>query len=980
MRIAPLALFHAAFFGVIVLVVPANGQVPTTVGTVSEVPLPGGLRAAVAAVGDRANPDRAQFFTEFIRRLYDTPFAVKADPRAPVLQAFLAQLKSGRGPADTIPLPLDTKFWTDVVFKKQAGVTADTLVASIAQSRNAALLYSGLLALDDATRAWIAEQPGLISEIVGRRAAAFFTVAAGLRVAPAGVQVPGGPAAEPVWQALVGRRPAEAGEFVRSLISSDEGRLAFFFGAMAQLNTAQLRFALSLDLNEVDRRVDASRRLYSVFERLWVGRALEQRVFVRPSFDPALLIFELDPDGDGSITLPGTRGLWTAVFAEVRQNTAKGTRQEGPGTITWDQPPDFPWLCEQVFKADAIEQRRHFMMVLFASRHATGVTKEMARDALDAIRAAGAYPVLTATLERAGVSDLAVFAAAARRAAEVTAIEDESRAYRSLAQYQGALAMIARAVTRGSLTSETATRLVSTLAAIPLNDRGDYEGGVVAWLGNWLDPNPQSTRKTRPSGPAADGSVDDVYESVAGPIEEDALRVLSGPQPSQPRMLDWEGTRYRIDFARAEAIRLTRSQGESSRPYLSSARTVLSIAEALGTRPTRETLQQQAQAFSRIARREGAEEDDESVAEMFASHRDTASALQRAARSGDLNAASRLAPTLRLIADELLARGLVEWTYAAALGPRDGISISAADAAARHDFGLRPASGNRAGVWQVPNESVDAAQRWRVSGSLLGLDATLARFSLIRLSMRILPQRPMVGEIDRRVFFDTLALIEPKSLSDADGATIVTAIRAGRARLNATRSTADVRAIADAIVLSPQRRTLLAWTVTHDPSRVAVFLSPIELFWLGAGDARVTNLDAWGAPAGPRTGCLCLRIVRARSWEIYAGRWNTGMIVSAFPDLNFRIAELLSDLHMPAALLAPVLMAATLDFVNSSTSRDQDDRRGLVEFVQALQSDRVEQYLALLTTDGPLVPVGQAPAGKDSSPSDSTIKFAGERR
>jgi hypothetical protein len=52
-----------------------------------------------------------------------------------------------------------------------------------------------------------------------------------------------------------------------------------------------------------------------------------------------------------------------------------------------------------------------------------------------------------------------------------------------------------------------------------------------------------------------------------------------------------------------------------------------------------------------------------------------------------------------------------------------------------------------------------------------------------------------------------------------------------------------------------------------------------------------------------------------------------------------------------------VLAAATLDLINHAISRDLDDRRGLVEFVHALPIDRAEQYLALLTTDGPLVPL-----------------------
>ena len=65
--------------------------------------------------------------------------------------------------------------------------------------------------------------------------------------------------------------------------------------------------------------------------------------------------------------------------------------------------------------------------------------RDSARDALDAVRGAGGYPALSATLERAGISDLGVYAAALRRAAAITAIEDETRAYRALAQYQGAL-------------------------------------------------------------------------------------------------------------------------------------------------------------------------------------------------------------------------------------------------------------------------------------------------------------------------------------------------------------------------------------------------------------------------------------------------------------------------------------------------------------------------------------------------------------
>ena len=111
----------------------------------------------------------------------------------------------------------------------------------------------------------------------------------------------------------------------------------------------------------------------------------------------------------------------------------------------------------------------------------------------------------------------------------------------------------------------------------------------------------------------------------------------------------------------------------------------------------------------------------------------------------------------------------------------------------------------------------------------------------------------------------------------------------------------------------------------------------------------------WGAPAEPRLGCLCLHLPDRRPLDALTGRWESGIFASGFADLNLRLAEMLGDLHMPAVLLASVLPPATADLIDTAVNRGPDDRRGLVEFVQGLQLDRMELYLALLTTDGPLV-------------------------
>lgn len=209
---------------------------------------------------------------------------------------------------------------------------------------------------------------------------------------------------------------------------------------------------------------------------------------------------------------------------------------------------------------------------------------------------------------------------------------------------------------------------------------------------------------------------------------------------------------------------------------------------------------------------------------------------------------------------------------------------------------------------------------------------------------------------------ETLALVEPAALNDDDRDTIVAAIERGRARLAALGTPLDALALAEEIRMSPARRSLLPWAMVHDPGAVDQFLSTGELLWLGLDRPATSHrLHAWGAPARPRLGCLCLRVVDPRPEEMFNGRWHSGVRMSAFPDLSLRLAELLAELRMPAPLLGPVLGPAILDFVNLVVSHDPDDRRGLVEFVQALRIDDVEQYLAALTTDGPLVPVGEAP-------------------
>ena len=95
-----------------------------------------------------------------------------------------------------------------------------------------------------------------------------------------------------------------------------------------------------------------------------------------------------------------------------------------------------------------------------------------------------------------------------------------------------------------------------------------------------------------------------------------------------------------------------------------------------------------------------------------------------------------------------------------------------------------------------------STQRWRVVGSLLGLDLGLADFMLVRLSNKPPPRPPTIDEEDRRVFVQTVALVSPAAFTEAGRDTLLAAMAKGRATLAAARSDADVAAVADHVGLA----------------------------------------------------------------------------------------------------------------------------------------------------------------------------------
>ena len=474
--------FLAVFIGVALPSGTARAQDRAAEPTISAVPLPGGLAAIRKVVNDSGRSDAGQFFIDVIRRSFQTPVSVRGLRRDTVIRPILEHLElaakaSQRPSTDRVPLPLTPELWTRALFEPGAKPQRATLAADILRSPSASLMYCGLLALDDETRGWFAAHPEVLSEIAARYAAHFLVAAPGLRIRDNVLQLPGGPPATTAWEAAVGKGASDPAAFIKAVVGRNDVTLAYFLGSVAPLPPVQARLVLGLDAAEPARSA-AMRRLVTVFERVSSGWDANERPFWRPTLDPALLAADLSIREDGSANFPGTAAFWTAVFSTSEPRAEPS--EVSP--LVAGPPVEFSWLCDQVFTGGHTLTRAPYQLVLFASRRIPAITASNARAALGALRGANQFPALSGTLERAGITALSVYVDAAQRARALSTIADELRAQTALLQFQGAVAVIARAASRGSVSPDRAGSLVSTLSAVTPDAQGDYAGKLVEWL------------------------------------------------------------------------------------------------------------------------------------------------------------------------------------------------------------------------------------------------------------------------------------------------------------------------------------------------------------------------------------------------------------------------------------------------------------------------------------------------------------------
>ena len=112
--------------------------------------------------------------------------------------------------------------------------------------------------------------------------------------------VPGGAAAEPVWEKLLGAPPSNPPRFFRALLEKDDGKLLAFFSVLGQLDTSHQKF--------FTRTVARGSRFYELFrDSRDVAQGAEKQA-QSSGFIEFLREIPLDPEG--RVLFPGSPGVW----------------------------------------------------------------------------------------------------------------------------------------------------------------------------------------------------------------------------------------------------------------------------------------------------------------------------------------------------------------------------------------------------------------------------------------------------------------------------------------------------------------------------------------------------------------------------------------------------------------------------------------------------------------------------------------------
>jgi len=853
--------------------------------------VPGGTHALAEVAGIDPGTDPGLLLPSLLRRAHPLP-----NPSSTTVKEVLDHL-TAVGPvtsSESIPTPFPPDLLERLVFRRH--VPEGDRLRVLLSDRKAALFCRGLLALDDETLAHLIREPEVLAQIHERLAPEFAAFAGTFRIHGGTLQLPGGPAAVPLWRATVGREPTPPGSFLLTLLSADAGRLAWLFDTLARADASHQAFVMNPP-GESPGHSSRFARVRALFSRApgwWKPQA-----FLRRRVDPSWVLLNVAVTPRGELGGSTSRAVWEAIL--------NGRLAPEPGERG---SADAAWLVERIGLAPPVTACERFERLLFAQRLQAALPNLDTVQWLTGTHAFAEAPALVLALEQLGPPDPQLWADAAEQVAQSSKGTNQERVATSLAQFQGALAIVARARWARALPQEESLALTRSLvAAIASGD------GVAFWLDRELLP---------------------ALGAEAGQAETAVARAVSGlssRRGSDPPIVRWEGLFYRADPATALFRRFEEGRRRQGGPSLDDAllyaREVTSFCKGGG---------------GTTGLRAAAERVAASRSSALSGPSDPRSAARVALEKGNTK------PALET-AEALLGQVLTSIAYAAHSGTPEAAAL-----ANRHDFGLTipDALLRKRTAWSLAGEISGTDEAWRLRGALLGLDIGLGHWAPRRVLRELPAHPPAIDHEEAQALALQASLMSPFQLTDQDRDEVASALQRGRERVAELRQSGeDGVSLAEEARLEPERRRALGWLLASEPAKVEGFFSLSELMWLGGGKAG-RGCGAWGAPAVLDGGPLCLWLPPPRPWSDLAGL-GRGAIAQRLTDPALKTLEALKQLNLPASLAPAVLEIVLQDVVDRAQPADRHDGVAVGRFIAALPREYFEDLVASLVDGGPLV-------------------------
>ena len=458
----------------------------------------------------------------------------------------------------TIAAPLSADHWRDLLGPQ----APRDLFAGLISNRSVLLVCAGTMHTDVSTRILLERDRGLLRWIARTAPAAFWVSARSIRIENNRIGVPGGSAAEPIWEALAAEKVTRVPEFIRALLSRDGGRLAWFYDAVSAMS--QERMAHVYGSGPIHTQIEQTRAMYQSFRSADSNWHLEEHPFLRGVTDPSIVSSRIAIDGD-RVAPPADQWFWDALFerSDLTRKSLDGLRREP------DAPVTLAWLTHKIASAAAKERRDRFEMVRFAQGVFGAAAGDDLTEALLALGGYRRYRALLLSLDRMAIATPRVYSRAVEAARRLDDFSGRDRKHAVIA-FQSSIALLEKARLARAIDVATAERTVLELADFIETDRNPAHA-IPQWmiksLIKVLPPLIQPDQFTATTA----------YESTF-------LQALAGAPPANAPTLTWEGLDYLVDYFSSEHTRIKRIREQLTSPGLDAALAAnndAQIAEAL---------------------------------------------------------------------------------------------------------------------------------------------------------------------------------------------------------------------------------------------------------------------------------------------------------------------------------------------------------------------------------------------------------------